>query len=76
MTPMQALVLMEIKRAGAAGLPLERLVSVCASWRELRRMDPPKDPRACVRVTVHQVKAFGHLIGDGRAGDRRYRLAG
>lgn len=81
MTPMQTLVLMEIRRAGAAGVPLEQLERLLADYRELRRLDEPKDPRACVRVTVNQINTSNNhltsgrrLIQDGRRDDRRYRL--
>jgi hypothetical protein len=76
---MQQLVLAEIRRAGQAGVPLERLERLLADYRELHRLDPPKDPQLCVRVTIHQINhallaANQPRIADGRAGDRRYRL--
>jgi hypothetical protein len=79
MTPMQALVLSEVERAGADGVPLERLERLLEHYRDLRRLDPPKDPQNIVRVTINQVNRALLAIGkpricDGRAGDRRYRL--
>lgn len=79
MTPMQALVLSEVERAGQAGVPLERLERLLTDYRELRRLDPPQDPRLVVRVVIAQINrarlaANKPRICDARAGDRRYRL--
>ena len=79
MTPMQKLVLAEIERAGAHGITRERLEWILESYRNLRRLDPPKDPQLVVRVTVAQINRLQRAVGapricDARAGDRRYRL--
>lgn len=79
MTPMQALVLSEIVRAGAHGISRERLEWILESYRNLRRLDSPKDSQLVVRVTINQINrallATGNpRICDARAGDRRYRL--
>ena len=76
---MQALVLSEVERTGAHGITLERLEWILESYRNIRRLDPPKDPQLVVRVTINQINqellAGGKpRICDARAGDRRYRL--
>jgi hypothetical protein len=79
MSPMQQLVLSAVERAGATGVPLERLERLLADYRDVRRLDPPKDPQLVVRVTINQINrellaASKPRICDARAGDRRYRL--
>jgi len=74
LTQMQALVYLEIQRSGEAGVSLERLESLLEEYRNLRRLDAPKDPKMVVRVTVNQIKNRGGTIVDGRKGDRRYRI--
>jgi hypothetical protein len=79
MTPMQALVLSEVERAGAHGITLERLEWILESYRNIRRLDPPENPQLVVRVTINQINRAQLAAGkpricDARAGDRRYRL--
>ena len=74
MTPMQEIVLAAIHKAGEDGIDLDRLEYLLSKYRQLRRLDEPKDPRLVVRVTVNQVKKQGYRIADGRRDDRRYRL--
>ena len=76
---MQALVLSEVERAGAHGITLERLEWILESYRNIRRLDPPKDPQLVVRVTINQINRAQLAAGkpricDARAGDRRYRI--
>ena len=77
---MQALVLSEVERAGAHGITLERLEWILESYRNIRRLDPPKDPAArCPRYDQSnqpgaQLAAGKPRICDARAGDRRYRI--
>ena len=79
MTPMQALILREVERAGAHGITRERLEWILESYRNIRRLDPPKNPQLVVRVTINQINrellaAGKPRICDACAGDRRYRL--
>ena len=79
MTPMQALILREVERAGAHGITRERLKWILESYRNIRRLDSPKDPQLVVRVTINQINRAQLAAGkpricDARSGDRRYRL--
>jgi hypothetical protein len=79
MTPMQALILREVERAGAHGITRERLEWILESYRNVRWLDPPKDPRLVVRVTINQINRAQVAAGkpricDARADDRRYRI--
>jgi hypothetical protein len=77
--PMQILVYAAIKRAGRAGVSLERLEALLNEHCELRRLDPPKDTKLRVRVTVNYLNRWLKAnklarVSDARGGDRRYRL--
>jgi hypothetical protein len=79
MSPMQGLLLREVERAGANGVTLERLEQLLENHREIRRLDPPKDPRLVVRVTINQINrtllaAGKPRIANASGGDRRYRM--